>query len=89
MHGDEMGGTPAQKAVTLGYNIIQGHTHKCSTVYVQTMDKFFFGHEAGHLMDSGSKAAMYAARNPRGGALGFTVIKHGVVYWIPADNGQV
>ncbi|MFO0447708.1 MAG: metallophosphoesterase [Planctomyces sp.] len=89
VHGDEDGGTPIQKAVQLGVNICQGHTHRCSVVTRQTLDKFVWGMECGHLMDVESKAADYAARKSVGMACGFGVIKFGVPYWIPADGGDV
>lgn len=89
MHGDEMGGRPLSKATSLGVNVIQGHTHQSSVQYQQSLDKFLFGAEAGHLMDVNSKGARYAARNPKGTACGFMVMKFGVVYFIPADGSKV
>jgi predicted phosphodiesterase len=89
LHGDEDGGTPIQKAVQLGVNICQGHTHRCSVETRQTLDRFVWGMECGHLMDVESKAADYAARKSVGMACGFGVIKHGIPYWIPADGGKV
>jgi predicted phosphodiesterase len=89
MHGDETGGTPLAKASKLGYNVVQGHTHRTSIRYIQALNKFYFGAEMGHLMDTNSKAAKYAARNPVGMCCGFGVIKHGVPWWIPADKADV
>lgn len=89
LHGDESGGTPLAKAVAVGTNVCMGHTHKTSITYRQTMDKFVWGFEAGHLMDVESKAADYAAASPVGAACGFGVIKYGVPYWLPADGGDV
>lgn len=89
VHGDENGGTPIAKAVAIGMNVCQGHTHKTSVTYRQTIDQFVWGFEAGHLMDVQSKAADYSASSSIGSACGFGVIKHGVPYWIPADGGDV
>lgn len=89
VHGDENGGTPIQKAVLMGINVMSGHTHKTSLSYRETMGKFVWGMECGHLMDSNSKAADYAAASGIGSTAGFGVIKHGIPYWIPADGGTV
>ncbi len=89
VHGDEQGGTPIQKAVLMGINVMSGHTHKTSLAYRETMGKFVWGMECGHLMDTNSKAADYAAANGISSTAGFGIIKHGIPYWIPADGGQV
>lgn len=87
MHGDEMGGTPAQKSRILGMSIIQGHTHKTSITYTQTQNGHFFGAEMGCLMDTKSKAARYAQSNPIGVSVGFGVVKYGVPYFISYKKG--
>ena len=89
LHGDEMGGTPIAKATQLGINIVQGHTHQASITYAQTLSKYVFAAEAGHLMDVNSKGARYAARNPKGSSSGFLVIKYGCCYFIPNDSAPV
>lgn len=89
MHGDEMGGTVKQKAVLLGINVVQGHTHQTSVDHIQGLQNYFFAAQAGHLMDIDSKGARYAARNPKGSCCGFMVIKFGIPYWIPNDKADV
>jgi hypothetical protein len=89
VHGDENGGTPIQKAILMGINVVQGHTHKTSIIYRESMGKFVYGVEFGHLMDTTSKAADYAAASGIGSTAGFGVIKFGVPYFIPADGGDV
>lgn len=89
VHGDEDGGTPLQKAIRAGMNVVQGHTHRTSVAYSEILGSFVWGFETGNLMDSASKAADYAARSVRGATNGFGVIKHGVPYFIPADGGDV
>jgi len=88
IHGDEMGGTPAQKSRILGTSIIQGHTHKTSITYTRTHNGHFFGAEMGTLMDTNSKAARYAAANPVGVSVGFGVLKYGVPYFISYAPGD-
>lgn len=87
-HGDEFGGTPAQKSRSLGVSVITGHTHKASTTYTQTPKGHFFGADMGTLMDVDSKAAKYAAANPIGSSVGFGVLKHGVPYFITYIKGS-
>lgn len=82
VHGDEQGGTPAQKSRILGMSIIQGHTHKVSITYTSTLSGTIFGAEMGCIMDTQSKAAKYAAANPVGSSVGFGVVKYGVPYFI-------
>lgn len=89
VHGDEDGGTPLQKAVRVGMNVCQGHTHRMSIQASEVMGKFVWGFEVGHLMNTASKAADYAARSSNAHASGFGVIKHGCPYFIPADGGIV
>ena len=87
IHGDEMGGTPAQKSRILGMSLVQGHTHKSSITYTRTLDNHFFGAEMGCLMDVKSKAARYAQANPVGVSIGFGVVKYGVPYFISYEKG--
>ena len=89
VHGHEDGGKIIDKAIAVGMNVVQGHTHKAGITYRQTFDQFVWGFETGHLMDTESKAADYSAASAKGSACGFGVIKHGVPYWIPADGGDV
>lgn len=83
IHGDEMGGTVAQKSRMLGVSIIQGHTHKTSITYTQTSQHHIFGAEMGCLMDIHSKAARYAQSNPVGVSVGWGVIENGVPCFHP------
>lgn len=87
-HGDEMGGTPAQKSRILGMSVLTGHSHKVSVTYTSTLKGTIFGAEMGCLMDIGSKAAKYAAANPVGSTIGFGVLKYGVPYFIDYRKGQ-
>ena len=87
MHGDEMGGTPAQKSRILGMSVIQGHTHKVTTTYTNTPHGHFFGMDMGCLMDVDSKAAAYASANPIGVSIGFGVVKFGVPYFVSYEPG--
>ena len=86
IHGDEMGGTVAQKSRALGMSVVQGHTHKMSLTYTQTPTNHFFGCEAGHLLDVNSKAARYSQANPMGCSSGFVIIKYGLVMPITVDK---
>ena len=88
LHGDEMGGTVAQKSRLLGMNVICGHTHKTSITYTNSLKGHIFGAEMGCLMDAQSKAGRYAQANPIGVSLGFGVLKHGIPYFIPYDKGM-
>lgn len=88
VHGDEQGGTPAQKSRILGLSLIQGHTHKASITYTTTMDGTIFGAEMGCIMDTQSKAAKYAAANPVGSSIGFGVLKYGVPYFVDYRPGM-
>lgn len=87
VHGDEQGGTVAQKSRILGMSIIQGHTHKVSITYTTTIKGTVFGAEMGCIMDTTSKAAKYAAANPVGVAVGFGVLKFGVPYFVSYIKG--
>lgn len=88
VHGDEQGGTVAQKSRILGHSVIQGHTHKVSVTYTTTMKGTIFGAEMGCIMDTKSKAAKYAAANPVGSSVGFGVVKFGVPYFISYVPGM-
>lgn len=88
VHGDEQGGTVAQKSRILGMNICQGHTHKVSITYTTALKKSFWGAEMGCIMDITSKAAKYAAPNPVGVSIGFGVIKYGIPYFVDFIKGQ-
>lgn len=88
VHGDEQGGTVAQKSRILGHSIIQGHTHKTSITYTQTSHGHFFGAEMGCVMDIKSKAAKYAAPNPVGVSIGFGVVKYGIPYFLDYRPGM-
>lgn len=88
VHGDEQGGTVAQKSRILGMSVIQGHTHKVSITYTTTLKGTVFGAEMGCLMDINSKAAKYAAANPVGCSVGFGVLKYGVPYFIDFRKGM-
>jgi predicted phosphodiesterase len=88
VHGDEQGGTVAQKSRILGMSVIQGHTHKASITYTSTAKGTIFGAEMGCIMDVNSKAAKYAAANPVGASVGFGVVKHGVPYFIDYIKGM-
>lgn len=88
VHGDEQGGTVAQKSRILGMSVIQGHTHKVSITYTSTLNGTIFGAEMGCIMDTQSKAAKYAAPNPVGTTVGFGVLKWGVPYFISYVPGQ-
>lgn len=88
VHGDEQGGTPAQKSRILGLSVIQGHTHKVSITYTSTLKGTIFGAEMGCIMDTESKAAKYASANPVGSSVGFGVVKHGVPYFIDFVPGM-
>lgn len=87
VHGDEQGGTAAQKSRILGLSLIQGHTHKVSITYTTTLSGTVFGAEMGCIMDTQSKAAKYAAANPVGSSVGFGVVKYGVPYFIDYRRG--
>lgn len=87
VHGDEQGGTVAQKSRILGMSVIQGHTHKVSITYTTTLNGTIFGAEMGCIMDTQSKAAKYAAANPVGSSVGFGVLKYGVPYFIDYRPG--
>lgn len=87
VHGDEQGGTVAQKSRILGMSVLQGHTHKASITYTTTLRGTIFGAEMGCIMDVKSKAAKYAAGNPVGSAVGFGVLKYGVPYFIDYRKG--
>ncbi len=88
VHGDEQGGTVAQKSRILGMSVICGHTHKVSITYTTALKGTIFGAELGCLMDVGSKAAKYAAGNPVGSSIGFGVLKYGVPYFIDYRPGM-
>lgn len=88
VHGDEQGGTVAQKSRILGLSVIQGHTHKVSTTYTTVLKGTVFGAEMGCIMDINSKAAKYAAANPVGSTVGFGVVKYGVPYFIDHRPGM-
>jgi predicted phosphodiesterase len=88
VHGDEQGGTVAQKSRILGLSVIQGHTHKVSVTYTTTMKGTIFGAEMGCIMDTQSKAAKYAAANPVGSSVGFGVVKYGVPYFVDFREGM-
>lgn len=88
VHGDEQGGTPAQKSRILGMSLIQGHSHKVSITYTSTLKGTIFGAEMGCIMDIHSKAAKYAAPNPVGASIGFGVLKFGVPYFIDFVPGM-
>lgn len=88
VHGDEQGGTVAQKSRILGMSVIQGHTHKVSITYTTTLNGTVFGAEMGCLMDVDSKAAKYAAANPVGSSIGFGVLKFGVPYFVDFREGM-
>lgn len=88
VHGDEQGGTVAQKSRILGTSVIQGHTHKASITYTTALKGTIFGAEMGCIMDTQSKAAKYAAANPVGSTVGFGVVKHGVPYFIEYRPGH-
>lgn len=87
VHGDEQGGTVAQKSRILGLSVVQGHTHKSSITYTTTLKGTIFGAEMGCIMDVDSKAAKYAAANPVGSSVGFGVLKFGVPYFIDYREG--
>jgi predicted phosphodiesterase len=87
VHGDEQGGTVAQKSRILGHSMIQGHTHKASITYTTALKGTIFGAEMGCIMDVSSKAAKYAAGNPVGSSVGFGVVKYGVPYFIDYRKG--
>jgi predicted phosphodiesterase len=88
VHGDEQGGTVAQKSRILGHSIIQGHTHKVSITYTTALNGTIFGAEMGCIMDVESKAAKYAAPNPVGSTVGFGVLKWGVPYFVSYVKGM-
>jgi len=88
VHGDEQGGTVAQKSRILGMSVVQGHTHKVSITYTTALHGTVFGAEMGCIMDTNSKAAKYAAPNPVGTTVGFGVIKYGVPYFIEYRPGM-
>jgi predicted phosphodiesterase len=88
VHGDEQGGTVAQKSRILGMSVVQGHTHKVSITYTTTLKGTIFGAEMGCIMDTNSKAAKYAAANPVGSSVGFGVVKFGVPYFIDYRPGM-
>jgi len=83
MHGDEGQGMPIATAAILGYNIVQGHSHKASLHYLNTFDKQLFGMDAGCMMDGKSKAARYAALRLRKVWNGFGYIENNVPHLIP------
>jgi len=88
VHGDEQGGTPAQKSRILGMSLIQGHTHKASITYTSVLKGTIFGAEMGCIMDVSSKAAKYAAANPVGSSIGFGIVKHGIPYFVDFRPGM-
>lgn len=88
VHGDEQGGTVAQKSRILGLSVIQGHTHKVSVTYTSSLSGTVFGAEMGCIMDTSSKAAKYAAANPVGVSVGFGVVKYGIPYFISYVAGR-
>lgn len=78
-HGDEAGGTPLEKAKTLGHSLVQGHTHKATISYHTGQDgKTVFGAEGGHLVDVDSYAFRYALGSLKKGTIGFLVIEKGI-----------
>lgn len=83
VHGDEMAGTPGQKAAKLGKSVVQGHTHKASLTYINTFQHQLFGMEAGCLIDAESIAFRYSARNPMTCFQGFAVIDNGLPVLVP------
>lgn len=89
VHGDEQGGTVAQKSRLLGMSIIQGHTHKVSITYTTSINTAIFGAEMGCIMDVDSKAARYAAPNPVGVTVGFGIVKYGVPYFLSYNPNTI
>lgn len=87
VHGDEQGGTVAQKSRILGINVCQGHTHRVSITYTTSLKRSIWGAEFGCIMDINSKAAKYAAPNPVGVTVGFGVIKWGIPMFIDYRKG--
>ena len=77
IHGDEMGGTAAQKAKTLGNSLVQGHTHQASITFINTFHHQIFSMEVGCLMDGSSIAGRYAAKIPHRMWLGLATITDG------------
>ena len=83
IHGDEMGGTPIQKAKILGLNVVQGHTHKASLVYHCDFEKQIYAMDCGCLADLKSKAMRYHVRSPLQYFKGFAYIEKGVPNIVP------
>ena len=86
MHGDEIQGTPSQKASKLGMSVVHGHTHKASLSYVDTFTHQVYGMECGHVSDPDSKGMRYAVKNPVTSWLGFATIIDGVPALIPLSK---
>lgn len=88
MHGDEQGGTPAQKSRLLGISVIQGHTHQASITHSSSLAHDLFAMETGHLMNMRSKGAQYAFKMGRYPVMGFGVLKYGIPYFIPVTGDE-
>jgi predicted phosphodiesterase len=87
-HGDEQGGTVAQKSRLLGLSVVQGHTHQAGITFSKGLAHNVFGMECGMLLDKDSKAARYAAASGKYPVTGFGVIKYGVPYFIPVTGKE-
>lgn len=85
-HGDEMGGTPAQKASRLGKCYVQGHTHRASLTFITTFQHAIWAMEGGCIINPEAKAFRYAARNPSISTQAFSTITDGwpVIYPLSA-----
>jgi len=88
LHGDEQGGTAAQKSRLLGISVVQGHSHQSSIVHSSSLAHSVFAMETGHLMDMRSKGAQYAFRMGRYPVAGFGVIKFSIPYFIPLTGDE-
>ena len=83
IHGDEMGGTAAQKAARLGMNLIQGHTHHASINYINTFNHSIWSMDVGCMASLSSRAMKYAAKNPTSCFVGYGYIQDGVPHLVP------
>jgi hypothetical protein len=83
MHGDEMTGTPGQRANRLGKSVVMGHSHKASIEYTCTFTHNVFGMQCGWVGDPDGMGARYASKHPVLCFKGYAVIENGVPRLIP------
>lgn len=89
LHGHEMGGTPHQKAAAIGRSVVQGHDHRGTVNYVQTVDHAVWGMSVGTIMDTASYAAEYGRKNPLRVWRGVGLIENGVPRLEPYQRPRI